>query len=58
MKTNAETRFSDGTICDYCSNIVLTKVGLHIKVQDKDFCSSDCLTDYNDLQKRSAKNDN
>jgi hypothetical protein len=46
MKTNVDTKFSDGTICDYCGNLVLTKLGLNYKVDEKDFCCKECADDY------------
>lgn len=46
MKTNGDTKFSDGTICDYCSNLVLTKLGLNYEEDRNDFCCKECADDY------------
>lgn len=48
MKTNGETRFSDGTCCDYCGNLILTKIGIdnYIKEKNNDFCCEECFNDY------------
>lgn len=48
MKTNGETRFSDGTICDYCNDFILTKLGLNYKVGENDFCCKECADNYKD----------
>lgn len=40
------TRFSDGTICEYCNNLVLTKVGLEYVDNGKMFCCKECADDY------------
>ena len=40
------TRFSDGTICDYCGNLILTVLGLYYEENNKIFCSKECADDY------------
>lgn len=40
------TRFSDGTICDYCGNLILTTLGFYYEENSKVFCSKECADDY------------
>ncbi len=40
------TRFSDGTICDYCSNLILTKIELGYKQDGHIFCCKECADDF------------
>jgi MYM-type Zinc finger with FCS sequence motif len=39
-------KFSDGTTCDYCKRIILTKLGLNYKENGKNFCCKECADDY------------
>lgn len=40
------TRFSDGTICDYCGNLILTALGFYYEENSKVFCCKECADDY------------
>ena len=40
------TRFSNGTVCDYCGNLILTALGLDYKENEKVFCCKDCADDF------------
>jgi predicted metal-binding protein len=40
------TRFSDGTICDYCGNLILTELGINYKENGRVFCCKECADDF------------
>ena len=40
------TRSSDGTICDYCGNLVLTKIELEYVEDGHIFCCKECADDF------------
>lgn len=40
------TRFSDGTICYYSGNLVLTKIGLEYEKDGHIFCCKECADDF------------
>ena len=40
------TRFSDGTICNYCSNLIFTKVEKPYKQDGHTLCSKECADDF------------
>jgi|GEM_PF-6856376 len=40
------TRFSDGTLCYYCGNLILTALGLDYKENGRVFCCKECADDY------------
>lgn len=49
------TRFSDGTICDYCGNTVLTTLGLDYAEHGNIFCCKECSDDFNRLKMKPKK---
>lgn len=49
------TRFSDGTICEYCGNLIMTKLGFNYVENGKNFCCKECADDYKNM-KRQVKN--
>lgn len=46
------TRFSDGTICEYCGNLIMTKLGFNYVENGKNFCCKECADDYKNMKKQ------